>query len=83
MAVASVLAVQRQGMAVAVHVTGCIAVSGACVVLGCGPDVLAPRGGGSLAAALRDAAPKTITDYWRLQYNIKTSCLSAAEMNVA
>ena len=82
MAMASVLAAQRLWMAVAVHVTGCISVSAACVVLGCGTNALAPTGGGSLTAALWDAAPKTITDYWRLQYNIKTSCLSAAEMNV-
>ena len=79
---ASMLVAQRLRMVVAVHVTGCISVSAACVVLGCGTNALAPTGGGSLTAALWDAAPKTITDYWRLQYNIKTSCLSAAEMNV-
>src|SRR6056300_1052247 len=45
---ASVLAAQRLRMAVAVHVTGCISVSAACVVLGCGTNALAPTGGGSL-----------------------------------
>lgn len=70
-------------MAAALHVTGCMAVSGTCVILGCssGPsaDYTLAHRGGSLTAVLWGATPKPITDYWRLHCSMKTSCLSTAE----
>lgn len=70
-------------MAAALHITGCVAVAGTCVAVGCvgGSSKAAQTTQRSrgLTARLWDAAPKTVTDYWRLQYNIKVACFSASE----
>ena len=77
------MATQRLRTAAALHITGCVAVAGTCVAVGCAGGSrdaaqTAHRSGG-LTARVWGAAPKTVTDYWRLHYNIKVACFSASE----
>ena len=69
---------QRLRTAAALHVTGCITVAVGCVMLGCSSG-RSVQDGASRTMRVWDAGPKTITDYWRLHYNIKMACLSASE----
>ena len=73
------LMAQRLRTAAVLHVGGCVTVVGACVVLGCSGGRSSAQDDSSLTTRVWNAGPKTVTDYWRLHYSIKTACLSASE----